>query len=231
MIISHSHKFIFIKSYKTAGTSVEAALSEICTDDDVVTSLGDYHFNRNEKGEWIHKSRNPGDFHQHDDAITIKSKIPEQIWNDYYKFSIVRNPWDRAVSFFFWENRKAPELLTRKRFYHYLGVPYDELNLTRKRFLEYIRGDWSNNDKYYSIDGKQCVDFVIRYEYLEEDFNKVCDAIRISLKNLPRLKTGMRQKNFHYSYYYDTEARRIVEDRNQFDINHFNYQFEMPDFI
>ena len=46
MIISHSRRFIFIKSTKTAGTSVEAALSNFCERDDVVTPLGDYRHNR-----------------------------------------------------------------------------------------------------------------------------------------------------------------------------------------
>ena len=50
MIISHSHRYIFIKSEKTAGTSVEAALSKHCTDNDMVTPLGDYWFNRDERG-------------------------------------------------------------------------------------------------------------------------------------------------------------------------------------
>ena len=65
MIISHSHRYIFIKSEKTAGTSVEAALSKHCTDSDIVTPLGDYWFNRGEKGEWIHSAMNAEGFFQH----------------------------------------------------------------------------------------------------------------------------------------------------------------------
>ncbi len=108
MIISHTHKFIFIKSWKTAGTSIEAALSEYCSGEDIVTPLGDYDFNRSGEGEWIHKSLNAGDFKQHDYAQTIKDKLPPEIWQTYFKFSIARNPWDRAVSFFFWEKRRDP---------------------------------------------------------------------------------------------------------------------------
>ena len=102
MIISHTHKFIFIKPLKTAGTSVEAALSQFCSNNDIVTSLNDYWFNRDKNGEWVHKSMNEGEFHQHDDAQTIKKRIPSEIWDNYLKFSMTRNPWDRTLSYFSW---------------------------------------------------------------------------------------------------------------------------------
>ena len=85
MIISHSHRYIFIKSEKTAGTSVEAALSKHCTDSDIVTPLGDYWFNRGEKGEWIHSAMNAEGFFQHDPAAEVKRKVAPEIWNDYFK--------------------------------------------------------------------------------------------------------------------------------------------------
>ena len=75
MIISHSHKYIFIKSLKTAGTSIEAALSQHCGKDDMVTPLGDYWFNRDERGEWIHSSMNAEGFSQHDPAVEAASCI------------------------------------------------------------------------------------------------------------------------------------------------------------
>ena len=76
MIISHSNRYIFVKSQKTAGTSIEAALSRYCADNDMVTPLGDYWFNRDEKGEWIHSSMNAEGFSQHDPAAEVKRKVP-----------------------------------------------------------------------------------------------------------------------------------------------------------
>jgi len=226
MIISHSHKFIFIKSHKTAGTSVEAALTEYCSGNDIVTPLLDYSFNRNEKGEWIHRSMNAGDFHQHDDALNIKNNLPAEIWDNYYKFSITRNPWDRAVSFFSWEKRRDPALIPKKRFYHHLGITFDDISQTRKLFSQYIKGSWTNNDRFYLINNQLCVDFIIRYEHLAEDFREVCNVIGIPAKDLPHLKTGMRTRKHHYSEYYNEESQTIVAERHKNDIRLFDYEFE-----
>ena len=226
MIISHTHEFIFIKSHKTGGTSVEAALSQHCSGNDVVTPLIDYKFNRDENGQWIHKSMNPGSYQQHDDALTIRNSLPEEIWNQYTKISIARNPWDRAVSFFFWEQRRNPALHPRKRFYHYLGVPFDELDKLRQLFKEYIRGDWSTNDRFYFMDDQLCVDYIIRYEHLNDDFARLCEQLDLAPTPLPHLKSGIRKKSRHYSEFYDEETREIVARRHRNDIKTFGYQFE-----
>jgi hypothetical protein len=227
MIISHTHKYILIKSTKTAGTSIEAALSQYCGGDDVVTPLGDFGFNRDEKGEWVHKSMNEGDFKQHDEALTIRDALPADVWNGYFKFSIARNPWERTLSRFFWNHRNDPALKPKKRFYHHLGIPFDELAQARKLFAEFVRaGEWDTNDRFYIIDGKLCVDFVIRYEHLGEDLAEVCRRVGLPAITLPHLKSGMRKKNHHYSEYYDAETRDIVARKHQHDIDLFGYRFE-----
>ena len=226
MIISHSHRFIFIKSLKTAGTSLEAALSNMCSGDDVVTPLGDYAFNRDESGAWVHKAMNPGRYEQHDAALTIRDTLSAEIWNSYFKFSIARNPWDRALSNFFWEHRQDESLLPPKRLYHNLGVPYDDLTPVKERFIAYLRTDSTqNNDCFYVIDGELCVDFVIRYERLDDDSREVCSRIGLSALEIPRLKTGIRKGKRHYSEYYDDESRDIVAQLHRTDIRLFNYRF------
>jgi len=227
MIISHSHRFIFIKSAKTAGTSLESALSHHCSGDDVVTPLGDYRVNRDEDDNWVHKSMNAGDFKQHDHGSTVRNRVPPEVWNDYFKFSIARNPWDRVLSLFFWKHRNDPELRPRKRLYHRLGIPFDEIGPARKLFSQFVaRGDWETNDRFYIIDNELCVDFVIRYENLEEGFGEVCGRIGVPVPSLPKLKTGIRAKGHHYSEYYDEHTRRIVADRHGNDVRLLGYEFE-----
>jgi len=230
MIISHSHKFIFIKSEKTAGTSVEAVLSEYCRDNDIVVPINDYRHNRNEKGEFIHRSMNADEEYrrigQHVDAKTIKRKVPTEAWNNYLKFSIIRDPWDRTVSDFFWKRRTDPALNPRKRFYHYLGVPFNELAQIKPSFNEFIMSDeFVNNDRFYIIDNQLCVDFVIRYENLLEDVSMVCKKLGLPAIDLPNLKTGFRQKHRHYSEYFDENSKAIVADKHTNDIRLFGYKF------
>lgn len=227
MIISHTHKFIFVKSEKTGGTSVEAALSNICHGRDIVTPLGDYPFNRDEDGEWVHKSLNPDGFKQHDDAITIKSQLPADVWDSYYKFSITRNPWDKVVSDFFWQYRQHDFDQPIRRFYHFIGYPYDELKPIRKMFKNFVKGgQWKTNDRFYIINDELCVDYIIRYEHLTEGLREVCKRVGLPELRLPHLKSGMRKRGHHYSVYYDEETRAIVSERHQHDIRLFGYIFE-----
>jgi len=230
MIISHTHKFIFIKSLKTAGTSIEAALSNHCCGNDVVVPINDFGHNRDPDGGFVHRAMNADDFYrkigQHVDAATIKAREPAEVWDSYLKFSIVRNPWDRALSYFFWEKRRDPSIRPHKRFYHYLGVPFNEFEVIKDHFSEFIKSrTLENNDRFYIIDSKPCVDFVIRYEHLEEDFNEVCKRLGISAYSIPHLKTGIRKKSRHFTDYYDNITKKIVAELHRSDLNFFGYKF------
>ncbi len=234
MIISHSHKFIFIKSFKTAGTSIDSTLSTFCSGDDIVTPMNDFSHNRNEKGEFIHKSMNAEAFIklnlpnlQHVEAQIIKDMVEPEVWENYFKFSIARNPWDRAISYFYWYTRNNPKLKPQKKFYNYLGVPFDELGQLRKLFAEFIKNTTlPSNDPFYIIDDKLCVDAVIRYENLLEDYAEICDKLDLPSSELPRLKGGIRDKAYHYSEFYDEQTKEIVANMHKNDIRFFNYSFE-----
>ncbi len=234
MIISHTHKFIFIKTFKTAGTSIESTLSNYCSGNDIVTPINDYRHNRNEKGEFIHKAMNADEFIglgldnlQHVEALVIKDKVSPEVWNNYFKFSISRNTGDRAVSYFYWEKRQDPAIKPKKRFYHHIGVPFDEITLIKKQFYDFIKNsNWPSNDKFYTIGNELCVDYIIRYENLSGDFDFVCKKLGLPVDRLPRLKVGIRKNNYHYSEYYDEETKAIVGERHKNDIRLFGYEFE-----
>jgi hypothetical protein len=135
MIVGHLHRFIFIKTNKTAGTSLEIALSEICGENDIVTQISP-------EDELIRKSLGfctaqnyifPEKkilFRAHTKAIEIKEFLGDEIWNSYYKFCFERNPWDKVISHYYWRGGderfssiggyiKAGELAKIKAFNHY----------------------------------------------------------------------------------------------------------------
>ena len=93
MIISHTHKFIFIKTRKTAGSSVEHILSKRLGPDDICTGSdvdGTPRLNApHRKG--------------HIDYRWIKKKFPTE-WRTYYRFAIERNPWTKMQSYYHWHN-------------------------------------------------------------------------------------------------------------------------------
>lgn len=226
MIISHSRKFIFIKSAKTAGTSLETALSNYCAGDDVVTPLGDYEFNKDPTGRWQHQAMNVGDFQQHDWAVTIRDKVGPAIWNDYFKFSIARNPWDRVVSLYTWKSRNERKNQAGPGLLGKLIGKDDSLQQTRAKFSQFLAGDWDTNDRFYVIDDELCVDFVLRYESLADDVVTLCSRLGIPTIELPRLKSGFRKDELHYSDYYDEASKALVGERHRNDLRFFGYRFE-----
>src|SRR3990172_4785436 len=165
MIISHSHKFIFIKTKKTAGTAIEAALSELCGPDDVITPY-------RAESEEDRKGRPPQNFriehpmkpqrplwrrlllrperyyhqsvgyYEHMPASRVRSYVGEEIWRSYFKFAFDRNPWDRQVS---WYLYKTKSKRARPSF---------------ERFMASRRRAFVNNYALYTVDGALAVDFV-----------------------------------------------------------------------
>ncbi|MCL2930743.1 MAG: hypothetical protein MGG11_00075 [Trichodesmium sp. MAG_R03] len=89
MIISHKYKFIFLKTKKTAGTSIEISLSRFCGDDDIITPI-DFTDEAIRKllGQ---KPQNYLDFRNHITSQEVLKKIEPSIWNTYYKFCFERN--------------------------------------------------------------------------------------------------------------------------------------------
>ncbi len=201
MIISHKHKFIYIKSNKTAGTSTEILLEKICGKDDIVTPI-------TKRDSKTHTPRNhENKFYNHMGLHEIKNNINDDVFNSYYKFVNIRNPYDREVSGYYWRT-----------------------NPNKTSFKDYlIKSIYSDYSKYYRIEGTPCVDGFVKYENLQDDINTLSNKLNLSLGDydLPRAKTKSRKnaKHKHYTEYYDDETREIVAEKYAKDIKYFGYEF------
>ena len=230
MILSHKHKFIFLKTKKTAGTSIELGLTRLCGDSDVITPLlpPDEELRSGQRGAqnwrrhgwwqsprpfWERRMKKaaPEDygFYNHMTAAAAKCLIDDdKVWRNYFKFAFDRNPWDRQVSYYhycFRNRTKRP--------------PFD-------RFIESDPRARLNNYDIYSIDGDVAVDFVGRYETLEEDLKRALAQVGIDKDvELPRAKGGFRKEQRSYRDYYTPESQRLVGEWYKPEIALLGYEF------
>lgn len=218
MIICHEHKFIFIKSPKVAGTSIQIVLEPFCGDDDIVTSMRPY-----EPSMAQYRPRNDADWHSHSSARDMRRRLPRQIWDNYFKFAFERNPWDRTVSNY-WFRRwgrgdEAKEMLEKMRHDPVVLFP---AWLRRARLIP-------NYPMYTNRRKELIVDFVGVYERLQEDFAAVCERIGLTgVAELPFTKASYREDKRHYSEYYQGRQDLIdmVAKAYEWEIEHFGFEFE-----
>lgn len=245
MIVSHKYKFIFSKPRKVAGTSIEVALSKYCGPDDSITpnvSSADI-----DADAYTDYARNWEGFFNHMRPSRIRQCVGRSVWNNYYKFTIVRNPWDMVVSRFFWNKKNATP---HKTVTEVLGeLSHDPFNIDlygklyhaivravfqkelapdddfRTFVLRKLPNNITNTKYYFDWRGRPYNDFVIRYEHLEEDYAAVCKRIGIPTESLPSLKTKTRSSR-DYRQMYDAELREVIARKFKKEIEYFVYTFE-----
>jgi hypothetical protein len=245
MLISHRYKFIYTKTVKTAGTSVEAYFERFCLpdgDERVPTDARDEHESTagivgyrgklREKPRWYqYRGRlvaNPKWFN-HMSAALIRRQIGAEIWDSYFKFSVVRNPFDKAISAFehFGRDHAVPSGLTgwifRQR--HRSCTP------EQLRFRHWMRRGLPRDRDKLVIDSRVCLDDVIRYESLETDLARICGRIGVPWEpeRLPRFKADFRRPESTAARLYTPTAIRRVEKVYAFELDHFGYS--CPDLV
>lgn len=150
----------------------------------------------------------------HIKALKIKQHLSQDIYNNYFKFAFVRNPWDWQVSL-----------------YHFMlqskNHPQHALISKMKSFDEYV--EWRvekdlelQSDFIFDVDGKLIVDFVGKFENLQEDFDNVCRKISINELPLPVIN---KSKHRFYKEYYNEHTKKLIGTAFKKDIETFNYEF------
>ncbi|OQX77353.1 MAG: hypothetical protein B6D61_07325 [Bacteroidetes bacterium 4484_249] len=157
---------------------------------------------------------------QHFTAIESLQMIGAKKWEKVFKFSIVRNPWDKVVSHYF-HRVKTNQTGLRENpvdFKDWVKLAYDQQNPKYyddpKYFMPQL--DWLTDDK-----GNIMVDFIGRFENLENDFQHICKQIGVTA-DLPFVN---KSEHREYQYYYDDETREIVKKWFEKDIEVFKYKF------
>lgn len=225
MIVSHELETVFIKTRKVAGTSVQLVLATQCGPDDIITpslepvgrEIGarepqNHHFTGRQLTpwqllRWVKNRRRPG-FKSHHPARDVRRRIGADRWNEYFTFTVERNPWDKAVSRYFWEKSRKPEVPDFSRF----------LRLCPRYMLSCF--------DLYADGGEVIVDRVLAFESLRNEIDEVWRLLGISPPDLPRANSSQRPAWARdYRTMYTDEDAEFIRQVCRREITAFGYSF------
>jgi hypothetical protein len=125
----------------------------------------------------------------------------------------VRNPWDRAVSLYFWrKNRPDADQLKE-------GTSFAD-------FVRESPSDILSDYAIFTIDGAAAVDRFVRYENLDTDLTDALAELGLPEISLPRAKSGTRKTKDHYSLIYDDESIARIAEICAWEIDNLGYEFD-----
>lgn len=215
VIVSHEHGFIFMKTRKTAGTSVEIALSRICGPDDVITPItpDDELLRRALGGRSPQNFQTPPNLDRrafnHMPVSMVRKMLGRQKFESYLSFAVERNPWDAVVSLYHWRYRDSDP----GSFSEYVASEAVETYATK-------------NQRIYRVRGTVAVDRVLRYEELGTELAEVWSELKLpGTPDLPRAKAGSRPRSPSYRSYYDDATRDRVAELFAAPIEELGYRF------
>jgi hypothetical protein len=201
-MISFQKRFLFVHIPKTAGNSIQSVLRDY-SEDELVALRSE------QDGVERFGLRNPKyKVKKHSTLAEYRAALGEAEFDNLYKFTCVRNPWDRMISLYFTPTQNAAAW-DRKRFRKIIAKALP--------VSDYLRLHERENDPFENVN------YIMRFENLVDDFRTVCRELAISPSTLPRYNRSDRE---HYAKYYDDDLRELVRTRFATEIERFGYTFE-----
>ncbi len=212
MIISHSKKFIFVHIQKNAGTTITIYLDKYLNYQDMVIGATEF----GEKIQPFFKKKYNLQKHSH--AKRIKAVTGDEVWNNYFSFSFVRNPWDRMVSLY--------NYCCKGKY----KFPICKEAIEAGSFSQFIRGQCFQSlpqQLAYLTDkqGNVLVDFIGKQESIQKDFDYVCEQLQVPSTDIQKFKHNVKTFDNYQDYYNSDEDIDIVKNKFASDINFFGYKF------
>lgn len=198
MIVNDDFGFIFIKTNKTAGTSLEIGLSRFCGPTDVITTIHPddealrralgypgpqnhmarfWEYRAKDIGRLVLKGERRERFSEHMTASAVRALIGESKWANYFTFCFERNPFDRVISQYYWWRGKGAKATFDEFLNHGAGTD----SLKRKGSGLYREGN------------QVLVDQVYRYEDLNDALVDIRSRLGLpEALDLPKTKSTHR---------------------------------------
>ena len=222
MLVSHRKRFIYTKTVKTAGTSVESYFEPYCMPE------GEWEFS-NAREEYVSPTgiigyrgddkdaRKSAKWWNHMSAAAIRNQLGASVFDGYFKFCVIRNPFDKVVSAFHFFSAQSGQ--------HASLLTLDRDSLKQQFELWVSNGKLAIDRNKYLIDNVISVDYFIRYESLHAGIEHVCNVLGIPFEpeKIPRLKSGIRAGAFSVADYYTPRSIEIVATAYEFELDHFGY--------
>lgn len=221
MPISLKHQTIFVHIPKVAGTTINKMLE--CKSENEYFSF-DWVRNMSNKpkltGLTYEELMNILYCHpQHLKASELRLIFPNE-WLSFYKFAVVRNPYERFVSEYeYIQKHPVNKAIDYKGvdFETFVRMVYKLPNFTRKLIFD---SHFDLQKDFIVKDNKVIVDEVFRYENIETCFK----VLKIITGN--EVSHELKYKDKPYQEYYNNDSKYLVEQMTKPDLNYFGYRFE-----
>lgn len=214
MILSPGRGYVFIHIPKTGGTSLALALEARAMKDDIM--LGDTPKARRRRRR-LRNAKARGRLWKHSTLSDIEGLVPDAVLDGLFAFTLVRNPWDRAVSYYHWlrgQSFSHPAVMLSKslEFRDFVAHPEIRSSFRASPASSYLRRG----------DGREHCDLFIRIEHFAEDARPLFRHLDFEF-DLPRVNQSDRARD--YRDHYDRETAAIVAEDCAEDIARFGYGF------
>jgi hypothetical protein len=208
VIISHRHRFIFFAIPKTGTHSVRMALREHMAQDDL-EQVGLFVKRRLPFRELDHIP------HGHLGVRDIRPVLGEEVFDGYFKFAFVRNPFDRFVSFCAFMSREADYFARAPQAFmkHIIREVRPVDNVLYRPQYELL----------VDADGHLAIDYLARTETMQTSYEEICRRIGIPARPLEKINAS---SHLPYWHYYDEELIGLVGDLYRKDLEILDYRFE-----
>lgn len=215
MIISPGRKFIFVHIPKTGGTSMALALEDRAHKADIL--IGDTPKAQKRKRR-LKGLRAAGRLWKHSTLADIDGVLMPDELDQMFIFTLVRNPWDRMVSYYHWLrdqrfDHPAVHLAQSLDFAAFVLHPQTAQSVQAAPYASYVT----------DVLGTEHPTTFVRLEALDADLGPVTDHLGFDLA-LPRANASDRPKDYR-SAYTDVTAEAVLQMCAP-DITRFDYRFD-----
>jgi len=215
MILSRGRRYIFVHAPKTGGTSLALALEARAMADDIM--LGDTPKARNRRHR-VQGVQASGRLWKHSMLSDLYGLVTQAEIEEFFVFTLVRNPWDRMVSYYHWLrgqsfDHPAVALAKATGFSEFLNAPGTVAAMRANPYGRYVT----------DAGGSERADLFIRLEHLHDDLAPLEAHLGFRLDEIPHENRSDRARDWRG--YYSAADRALVAEACAPDIRRFSYRF------